>query len=242
MKIVTLIDKVFDYMAWLFLTKKCYYCDTVIEKDELLCEECREHLPIISGEKCEYCGAGKDRCGCKKHRMKYDGISSPFYYEDGIQKGLKLLKFSAKDYMARRFADAMADSIREDFAEVKFDFVCYVPFSPIQKIRRRYNQSELLARYLSDDLGIPLKPVLVKVFDNKTQHEMTNYYRAGNVFGIYDVKDYYDIKGKTVLLVDDIKTTGETLNTCAVILKIRGAERVYCTAAALTAKKKKEDK
>ncbi|MBR5543951.1 MAG: phosphoribosyltransferase, partial [Clostridia bacterium] len=60
-----------------------------------------------------------------------------------------------------------------------------------------------------------------------------------NIYGIYDVDDRVDLKGKTILLVDDIMTTGETLNNCALIMKIRGAEKVYCATAAITVKKKK---
>ena len=93
---------------------------------------------------------------------------------------------------------------------------------------------------MSKRLEIPVKNALVKLFDVKTQHDMAIMQRKGNVHGIYDVKDGFSVKGKTVLLVDDIMTTGETLNNCALIMKIRGAEKVYCVTAALTVKEKKK--
>lgn len=110
----------------------------------------------------------------------------------------------------------------------------------MQIAERSYNQSELLAEELSKILEIPIKNALVKLFDVKTQHDMAIMQRKGNVHGVYDVKNGFDVKGKTVLLVDDIMTTGETLNNCALIMKIRGAEKVCCITAALTAKKKKK--
>ena len=67
-------------------------------------------------------------------------------------------------------------------------------------------------------------------------------YRAGNVFGVYDVNEKVDVTGKTILLVDDVRTTGATLNDCARILKIRGADRVYCTVCAVAGAKPKEEK
>lgn len=234
-------QKIKDFLLWAILGEHCYYCNAVIDRNEKLCPNCKENLPRISGEKCKYCGSAKDRCGCKKKHTEFDGITAPFYYEDGIAECLKLLKFNSVVFMAKRLAKNMANAVREDFKDVSFDCICYVPFSTLQKITRNYNQSKLLADELSKELNIPVKSVLFKLFDTKTQHETKGNLRKGNTYGIYDVKDYADIKGKTVLLVDDIMTTGETLNTCAVIMKIRGAEKVYCATAAITPRKSKDE-
>lgn len=134
----------------------------------------------------------------------------------------------------------MANCVKSDFPRVNFDFICFVPFTKLQKIRRNFNQSELLAEHIAKLLEIPLKDVLIKLFETESQHKKSIRNRSGNVFGVYDVKENADVKGKTVLLVDDIKTTGATLNECAWILKIRGAKEVYCVTAALTGKEKKE--
>ncbi len=230
-------NKIKDFILWLFFTKRCRYCDVIITKDEELCETCKAELPRISGEKCKFCGAGKNRCTCKKHSMNYDGITAPFYYEKGVKQGLKLFKFDSKTYFANRFAEDMAECIKTDFVDIKFDFVCFVPFTLTQKIERNYNSSELIAEQVANELNIPLQNALVKLFNVKTQHNMEIAQRKGNVHGIYDVKNGFDIKGKTVLLIDDIMTTGETLNNCALIMKIRGAEKVYCATAAITTKK-----
>lgn len=225
-------------LQWLVLTNHCRYCNELIGKDETLCEECRENLPVIEGEKCKYCGAEKSRCDCKKHKMGYDGITSPFYYENSIKKCIHNLKFNDKEFLADILAQDMANAVKKDFENVNFDLLCYVPFSVHQKIKRNYNQSELLARKLSNILNLPLKNVMVKLFETDSQHKMSIQKRKGNVFGVYDIEDNADIKGKTVLLVDDVKTSGATLDDCAWILKIRGAESVYCVTAALAGTKK----
>lgn len=235
---MTLYGKAKEFILWLVLAKKCKYCNTLITKNEDLCDDCKENLPRIEGKRCEFCGAGKDRCTCKKHHKNFDGITSPFYYENSIKQGLQLLKFNNKSHLAYTFSEDMAKCVKEDFKDIKFDFICYVPFSPLQTTERSYNQSELLAEALSKRLEIPVKNALVKLFDVKSQHDMAIAQRKGNIHGIYDIKDGFSVKGKTILLVDDIMTTGETLNNCAVILKIRGTEKVYCVTAALTAKKK----
>ncbi|MBR5191451.1 MAG: ComF family protein [Clostridia bacterium] len=226
-------------LLWLMFTNHCKYCNALIGKNEELCEDCRENLPRIIGEKCKFCGVAKERCNCKKHKRNFDGITAPFYYERGIKESIKLLKFNGKTHLAYILGDEMSLCIQKDFEDVNFDFVCFVPFSNVQKIERDYNQSEWLAERIAQKLEIPLEKALMKIFDVKTQHDMPIQQRKGNIYGIYDVDDRVDLKGKTILLVDDIMTTGETLNNCALIMKIRGAEKVYCTTAAITVKKKK---
>lgn len=225
-----------DTVLWLFLTEHCKYCNTLIDKGEKLCADCVKNLPVIDGERCRFCGAEKERCGCKKHRMGYDGITSPFYYEGGIKRGIQKFKFNSKEHIACTLAEDMVKCVKSDFTDIKFDFICFVPFTPSQKISRNYNQSELLAEHISKMLNIPLKRVLVKLFDTDTQHSKNVRNRIGNVFGVYDIKDGANVKDKSILLVDDIKTTGATLNECSWMLKIRGAKSVYCVTAALTGK------
>ena len=230
-----------DFILSLVLTKQCRYCGELIRRKENLCENCKNTLPVIKGERCKFCGAGKERCDCNGRRMRYDGVTAPFYYENGIRTSLQLLKFGGRDYMAYTLAQDMAKSVAEDFNDISFDFITYIPFTGYQKRHRPYNQSELLAVSLSNILKIPYKSVMVKLFETGVQHSMGSAERSGNVFGVYDVKSSDLIKGKTILLVDDIKTTGATLNECARILKIRGAERVYCVTAALTGKNEKKE-
>ena len=143
--------------------------------------------------------------------------------------------------LADILAEKMAECVKTDFKDIEFDFICYIPFTTSQKIQRKYNQSELLAEKLSKKLNIPLSNIMVKLFDTNSQHKMNLKYRAGNVFGVYDVKEKVDVTGKTILLVDDVRTTGATLNDCARILKIRGAEKVYCTVAVVAGAKPKND-
>ena len=230
-----------DFILSLVLTKQCPYCGELIRQKETLCGDCKKTLPIINGERCNFCGAEKIRCDCNKHKMRYDGVTAPFYYESGIRKSLQLLKFGGKDHIAFNLAQDMAKSVTEDFKNITFDFVTYIPFTRYQKLHRAYNQSELLAEHLSALLKKSCKGVLIKLFETGVQHSIGSAERSGNVLGVYDVKSPDLIKGKNILLVDDIKTTGATLNECARILKIRGAERVYCVTAALTGKNQKKE-
>lgn len=206
-----------------------------------MCENCKNDLPRITGEKCKLCGAGKDRCTCKKAKMKYDGICAPFYYEKTIETAIRKFKFADKPYIAKALAEDTAAAVKENFADMNFDFIDFIPFSKNQSKKRKYNPAGEIAKEMSKLLEIPIKNVLTKSFETETQHISGAFYRKGNVAGAYDISENADLQGKTVLLVDDIKTTGSTLNECARVLKIAGAEKVCCAVAALTAKEKSEN-
>lgn len=230
-----------EIFSWLLFTNRCKYCGELLGRGEHFCKDCLENLPVIKGEKCKYCGAEKSRCNCKKHKLGYDGITAPFYFEDSIKKSIHMFKFSQKIFLGEILAHDMAMAVRQDFPEKTFDFICYVPFSRKQKLSRAYNQSEILAENLARELNLPVCRVLTKNFETKTQHKMDATKRKGNVFGVYDIKNGTNVKGKTILLVDDVKTSGSTLDDCAYILKIRGASEVYCVTAAIAGVKKKEE-
>ena len=98
---------------------------------------------------------------------------------------------------------------------------------------RGYNQSEILAKGVAQNLKLPLYDLLKVKEARKRQHEVSKFKeRFNNVNGVYEVKD--KLKFKNVLLIDDIKTTGATLDECAKCLKLKGVENVYCLTALVT--------
>ena len=135
------------------------------------------------------------------------------------------------------FVERMSLFIKQGFSDVDFDIITYVPLHSLRKFQRGYNQSYLLARKISEILNIPLADnILGAKFRFKTQHSTSLKLRFDNVKNKYFCK--YKLNGKTVLLVDDIKTTGATLNECAKQLMISGANKVYCVTGLITDKKK----
>lgn len=227
-----------DFISYLIFGNHCKYCGEIINFGESLCSECKNDLPRITGEKCKFCGAGKDRCDCKKAKMKYDGICAPFYYEKTIETAIRKFKFADKPYIAKVLAEDLAKTVQNDFDDIKVDFIDFIPFSTGQEKKRKYNPAGEIAKELSKIIGVPINNVLTKPFETNTQHSSGAVYRQGNVAGAYDIIENADVRGKTVLLVDDIKTTGSTLNECVRVLKIAGAEKIYCAVAALTAENK----
>ena len=104
---------------------------------------------------------------------------------------------------------------------------------------RGYNQCELLAKGISENTGINYKNgVLVKLYETDKQHGLKLFMRKGNLSGVFDVKNPSEVEGKTVLICDDISTTGETLNECAKMLWLYGAAEIYGISLALTKREK----
>ena len=159
----------------------------------------------------------------------------------GAREAVLRMKYAVNYQSAEYLAEKMADCVRERYCDVQFDEIAFVPFSKKQKRIREENQSEMLATELGKLLGLPVRSYLVKLYDTRQQHTLKESLRSGNVLGIFDVDDKeHSPEGKTILLCDDVKTTGATLNECAKMLRLAGAKDVKCVAATIT--KKQVDK
>lgn len=225
--------KFFDAVGWIFFPKRCKYCGCVIEPDRALCSNCSNNLPEISDPVCGFCGHSKADCICKSRKSYYSSVFAPFYYENMIKTAVGRMKFRENPALCRDFAEDMYKVFLQKYADIDFDLICYVPFSPDKIKSRAFNQAELLAKHLSEKTGIKLSDSLCCLYNIKSQHRIDGADRKGNVFGAYGVVNGEEVKDKTVLLVDDIKTTGATLDECAKMLRLYGAEKVYAITFAV---------
>lgn len=214
--------------------KRCKICGCVIELDECLCDKCKK-LKMISSPRCELCGYEKSDCCCGKHKNEYKQIVAPFYYENTVVIGVHNFKENSMPFLANEYAEYMLSAINECYSDIDFDFITFVPLRRVKKHIRGFNQSELLANKLSQELSVPCVDILDKVRYTGVQHKKSAKERKVSAFGAYDVKKKYkdSLDGKVILLVDDVKTTGSTLNECAKMLKIYGAKEVYASIFAL---------
>lgn len=210
----------------LFLPARCLCCGRAVRPERLFCPGCVPALPKEPLSR-EFPLSGGGSLA----------VAACFPYEKGFRRTLHRLKFQEERALARPLGTLMAEaasSLGEDF-----DGVTWVPMSP-QKLRRRgYNQSELLAKAVAKELGLPAWDLLEQVRETDTQHSLTRAQRADNVRGAYRAKGA--TLGKRVLLVDDIVTTGATLRACAQGLYGAGAQKVCAVCAANTAFSRREE-
>ncbi len=215
--------------------RRCEICGEVITPDAERCEDCL-NAQRISGKICLTCGKDKDHCDCAKslyRKPRYDGIFSPFYYKDSISVAIRRMKLMGYRELTQAMGVEMSDCITARAGDVHFDFVTYVPVTKKRTRVRGYNQAKLLAQIISECLEIPLADLLEKNIATDSQRTKSGSERRGNVFGVFDLIEGVDVDGKTILLIDDVKTTGATLSECADMLKIYGADRVYAATFAI---------
>ncbi|MBQ3006242.1 MAG: ComF family protein [Clostridia bacterium] len=222
------------------LPKRCAYCGSVITSDLLVCAECEKSLPRVTGNVCRKCGRGTDFCSCKGAEMYFESLVAPFYFEGNVRKGMHAFKFRKSPDNAKAYGKEISETILQRYDGIDFDFITEVPMTRKSVKERGYNQCALLCKSISENLGMEYRPgVLVKIYETEKQHGLNYNIRKGNLTGVFDVKNPEEVKDKTVLICDDIATSGETLNECAKMLWLHGAKEVYCVAAALTKKKTK---
>ncbi len=232
------LKSAFSALSKALFPNRCELCGEVIELDERVCGKCK-NPPVIKAPLCECCGASKGDCNCKKNKNEYKRIISPYYYTDSLVPAIHRFKNGGMPFLAERFADDIAKCVSENYSDVQFDSVTFVPIRDFQKRKRGFNQSQLLAEGVANKIGVPVVPILKKIRYTGVQHRKSAIQRRADSFGAYDVTDDYisSLEGKTILLIDDVKTTGATLNECSKMLKIYGAENVYCAAVAITKNK-----
>lgn len=219
------------HIAGLLFPARCHGCDRIIQRDVFLCDACLKTAERLENP-CTGCGKPEGECDCGKNKFTLN-ITAPFAYSGSIVSAIYRFKFGGDRNVHACLAEYMAESVKEKFDGVGFDFVTCVPQTARRKRQRGYNQSALLAKSCAKLLGLPCKEALLKTRNTKDQHKLKAKERAENLKGAFSVNDTSVVSGKTVLLCDDIKTTGATLNECRKTLLKAGAKEVYCVTAAV---------
>ncbi len=230
--------KVFKSVVNALFPNKCISCGTIIPDEEYLCEYCFEMIDYVDFSKiCTRCGLSKKNCECKSRVYHFAGCISPFENKDIARESMYRYKFMRTPTAAKFFAKEMAKAVKIVYNEIAFDGVAYVPMHPLKQLKRGFNQSEKLAVEIAEIFDLKVYYGLLSCkYVSKSQHNMPIKERFSNVKGLYSTN--YKVTGKTILLVDDIKTTGASLDECAKQLLLAGAENVYCVSGLISQAKK----
>lgn len=208
---------------------KCLCCGRENFNDDYICEECRKTLPVIEGSFCGHCGrktvASEAYCTtCKNTLVSLDKGRSLYEYKPPVSTLIRKLKYNGRKYVADFFAKELSSVYLRNFTDA--DFITFVPSTAKSRKARGYNQSELLARNLAEIVGTEVKEVCVKIKETPRQAKLTRAQRLTNLTDAFKVTDRRSVIGKTILIIDDVTTTGSTVEAIASKLKRAGAERV----------------
>jgi len=221
-----------DKISAIVYPSNCAGCGETLNIGETICPICEKLLMRVGENICKKCGRDKVSCKCKEHSLHFERSISPFYYQGIARECVVRFKFRGIMQAGEYLAAEMAKTFVKEYSDIKFDLIAAVPMSKSEIRKRNFDHTAFLAKKLNTSLEITYeKSALKKIFETKSQHELSYIYRTGNVFGVFDANPKL-VEGKVILLIDDVMTTGSTLNECAKMLKLAGALRVYCLTAA----------
>lgn len=211
-------------LSYAVFPKRCELCGEVIELDKTRCEQC-ESLKMIDGKICKKCGREVENCVCsiESFTPNYKAFCAPYYYEDSTVRGVHRLKNRGYRELVPAMAKSIKSAIDLRFENVDFDLVTCIPMTPYRKRVRGYNQSELLAKEVAKLLDTDFDELVFKNRRTRSQRKSTAKERRANLYGAFSLKDGKAVKDKTILIIDDVKTTGSTLSEVAFALKDSGA-------------------
>ena len=190
---------------------------------------------MVSGSSCPQCGAqvtGTECKNCAEESFAFDLTDSLFRYAGAIRELIHKLKYdgyvSPAGYLALPLAEYM-----QSHDEIKdYDLVCPVPLHRVRKRERGYNQSELIAYAAAQLADLPYSQPLKRRYYTRSQTMLSREKRKKNLHNAFVMVDQKAVQGKKVILVDDVFTTGSTLNEAAKELKAAGAGKVAAITVA----------
>ena len=218
--------EIWNWLLDLIYPPKCIFCGELLKKDESdLCRKCRFALPESEEP--------------FKRGEFYTCCHSVYFYEETVADSVKRFKFHGMQQYAKPYGRLLAMRILR--RKVDFDLLTWVPSSKERRRTRGYDQTFLLAQSVANELGVECVRLLEKTVHNETQSVIRDSAaRRANVLGVFEVRNEELLKGKRVLLIDDVVTSGATLTECSRILLTAGAASVECATFAAT--KQKETK
>jgi len=210
----------------LIFPPRCVVCKEFSR--ELVCSSCWGKVTLIDGDVCQYCGKPTlrpvARCrDCRGKRFYFDWAVSVWHYSGTGKDIIHALKYEN----ARRLAPVLARQALDKLpvSEV-FDFITWVPLHRSKKAMRGYNQSEIVAKELAAMEEVEAKKIIKRIRKTSDQNKLAPPKRRTNVSGAFKLNGSAEISGKRILIVDDVYTTGSTVNECCKTMKDEGAARI----------------
>lgn len=231
------MHRVKKWMLGILYPARCPMCGKVIGSGKQICPSCHQRLRYLTEPRCKKCG--KKLMGVQEYEQEYcydcsrkkhvfeQGIAV-FEYDDLVSQSIYRYKYKNKREYAAFYADAMKRSCERTFADWGVEAVIPVPLYKKKQRMRGFNQSALLANELADALLLPCDTKgLRRIRSTVPQKELNHVARRKNLEHAFAWKAGREMPYKTVLLIDDIYTTGSTIDACAEVLLDAGCEKVY---------------
>lgn len=240
------VKRFFNALLDVVLPPICHICHAFIPDAGILhiCPTCRDCLPLVESPLCSICGipfagAGDDhRCGaCLTQPPHFDSARAHFLYEGPIRDLIHSFKYNQRTHLRYPLALLALEGMNGFPPDSEPNLIIPVPLHLSRLRQRGFNQAVLLGRVLARRLPLPMLPdALVRTRPTEPQIKLSAAERRSNVKGAFTVNRPDRVAGKRILLLDDVMTTGSTLDECARELKKAGADVVIAATIARTAR------
>lgn len=216
----------------LLYPRTCVICGKVLGKEKI-CKDCRRELSYCKSPRCCCCGKQletleQEYCGdCQKKPHLFRRGLAPFSHVGKIRHAVYGIKYQNQRENIDFFVEEINRHYRKEIGTWNCDIMIPVPLYYKKKRKRGFNQAEVFAKRLSKKLNMSCQTdILVRNRETRPLKELSRKARMENLQGAFTVKKQC-VRGKTILLVDDIYTTGSTLDACSAVLRRAGAKEIY---------------
>jgi competence protein ComFC len=214
---------------------RCALCARELPSLDIVCPVCAASLPVLEGPRCQRCSELLDdpsidlciRCGTQRHAA--DRVISLGPYQGDWGRLVRIFKFERETAVGRWLGERMSEALLAANAGHQFSAITFVPMTRRNRRGRGFNQAEILARIIAKQLDVPLSRLLNKTRETSPQSRLSAAERKTNLQDAFRLLPCWQ---ETVLLVDDIYTTGATVEECARTLKRGGAQSVVAMTVA----------
>jgi len=235
MRIIQALRQSCEAVFTLLYPPHCVMCGTDLDTGQYLCETCKNAARRIRAPFCKICSqpfdgaiTGEFACAnCAQRHFHFEHAVTCYRSKGVVRELLHRFKYGHEYYLRHPLGAWLMEGL--DDARITahpFDFIVPVPLHPTKERERRYNQARALAEILSRRTGIPLLDCLKRVRRTPTQTRFDRAERMENLLNAFKMRKIKEVQGKELILVDDVFTTGSTVNECARVLKDSGAGSV----------------
>jgi ComF family protein len=196
------------------------------------CDDCWEAIELLKKPWCQICGApfspSHDESGrplicqgCRSSRPAYGKLRAVAFYDATMREAIHLLKYEKKQTLAKPLIRLCQKNLPDDLAPADYDFLIPIPLHAKRHRKRGFNQSERIAQGVADVWQVPVRTdVLFRIRNTVPQSRLNSIEaRAKNIAGAFEVRLPEEIRGRSILLIDDIFTTGVTVNEAIGVLQ-----------------------
>lgn len=209
----------------------CCFCGKICGK--YVCPECEKEIEYIEGPICERCGKpiayGKEKLcfDCSKRPMFYEQGRSLWLHKGKVKRGIYQFKYHNRRSNGLYYANELYRRYGEQIRRWSIDVIIPVPLHPKRRRKRGYNQAEIVAKHLGKQMSIPVdSKCVIRTKQTAAQKDLTNSERESNIKGAFEVVQIKE-NVKNILIIDDIYTTGSTINEISKILRKKGDFKVF---------------